>query len=148
MTAAGARVIAAIRDQILLPLGLAALSLHPLAWLGGMQAGALHARLPWLALALLTVLSWSWLSEQQPGSDANHRYAFLVLALSALLAALGRIPLGRRATHLGAPLEAYALETIAGARRRPLSRLGTSALSALAWPLERVVQRLLGMVLQ
>ncbi|MFP5305486.1 MAG: archaeosortase/exosortase family protein [Gammaproteobacteria bacterium] len=129
----------------------AVLALHPALWLvASWRDPAYNPQGAWVALAVALLALWSWTSEQQPGSDSNRRYAYALLALSALVSLVGQLLRVNVVGALTLALDVYALGTLAGlhARRRAVSPLWLSVLFALALPLERVLQRLAGYALQ
>ncbi|HUS24817.1 MAG TPA: hypothetical protein VM369_07700 [Candidatus Binatia bacterium] len=102
----------------------------------------------WFPLTALALLAWSRLSELQPGTDLNLRYACALLAACACVRLLGQ---GLRIRPLCAParsIEVYAIATLAGLHQRPLSPWTRSLLTVCSPPLERVLQRLVGLGLQ
>ena len=97
----------------------------------------------WPLAALLGLLLWSLTSEQLPGSGANLRYVFALLAVSAGLRALAALaPLPRLRT-VPPVIEAYAAATLAGVhpRQRAWSSRSTAVLHALSLPTETLLQR-------
>lgn len=96
-----------------------------------------------LLLVLPAFAAWSYCSEQQPGSEQNQRYVWLLLVVAAALSLL-------RLRALPERLEARAFDAAAGLRQRRelFVPLWLSALLVCSLPIERVLQRLLGYQLQ
>lgn len=146
-----AAVFARIRPGWLLGLSALLLAVHPALWLfESWRDPAYNPQGLWVAAAVLALFAWSYSSEQLPGSESNRRYAFALLALSALVRLAGQV---LRVNVLGAltlALDVYALATLAGLRqrRRAVSPFWLALLFAFSLPLERIVQRLLGYGLQ
>ncbi|MGB1561840.1 MAG: exosortase T [Sinimarinibacterium flocculans] len=127
------------------------LAIEPAGWLlRSWRDAAYNPQGLWIGLAVAALFLWSWASEQQPGSAQNRRYAFALLAVSALVRLVGQV---LRVNVIGAltlALDVYALATLAGlrTRERAVSPFWLSLLFAFSLPLERVVQRLAGYGLQ
>lgn len=127
------------------------LALDPALWLlRTWRDAAYNPQGFWVALAVVALFLWSWASEQQPGSEQNRRYAFALLAFSALVRLAGQL---LRVNVIGAltlAIDVYALATLAGlrTRQRAVSPFWLSILFAGALPLERIAQRLVGYGLQ
>ena len=104
----------------------------------------------WPLAALLGLLLWSLTSEQLPGSGANLRYVFALLAISAGLRALAALAPLPRLHAVPLAIETYAAATLAGVhpRQRAWSSRGTAVLHALSLPTETLLQRSLGYGLQ
>ena len=104
----------------------------------------------WPLAALLGLLLWSLTSEQLPGSGANLRYVFALLAVGAGLRALAALVPLPRLHAVPLAIETYAAATLAGVhpRQRAWSSRGTAMLHALSLPTETLLQRSLGYGLQ
>ena len=112
-------------------------------------ADACDAHNLWPLAVLCGLVLWSLTSEQLPGSSANLRYGFTLLALCAGLRASGAMaPL--RLGQATLAMENYAAATLAGVhpRQRLWSSRGYAFLYTLSLPTETLLQRSLGYGLQ
>lgn len=129
----------------------ALLALRPAQWLiRSWGDPAYNAQGAGVACAVAALALWSWCSEQQPGTEQNRRYAYGLLALSAVVRLVGQLLRVNVVAALTLAIDVYALATLAGLRqrRRAVSPLWLSVLFAFSLPLERVAQRLVGYGLQ
>lgn len=113
-------------------------------------ADACDAHNLWPLALLCGLVLWSLTSEQLPGSSANLRYVFTLLALCAGLRAFGALAPLPRLNQATLAIEVYAAATLAGVhpRQRPWSSRGYALLYTLSLPTETLLQRSLGYGLQ
>lgn len=104
----------------------------------------------WPLAVLSGLVLWSLTSEQLPGSGANLRYVFTLLALCAGLRAFSALAPLPRLNQATLAIEGYAAATLAGVhpRQRPWSSRGYALLYTLSLPTETLLQRSLGYGLQ
>lgn len=113
-------------------------------------ADACDAHNLWLLAVACGLVLWSLTSEQLPGSSANLRYGFTLLALCAAWRACGAMAPLPRLNQATLAIEDYAAATLAVVhpRQRPWSSRGYALLYTLSLPTETLLQRSLGYGLQ
>ena len=116
----------------------------------GRFADACDAHNLWPLALLSGLVLWTLTSEQLPGSSANLRYGFTLLALCTALRACGAMTPLPRLNQATQAIEGYAAATLAGVhpRQRSWSSRGYALLYTLSLPTETLLQRSLGYGLQ
>jgi len=104
----------------------------------------------WVFLLVTALLAWSLGSPRQQASGGHLRWALLLLLATALVRLAGQLLAVNVVGALALVVDVYALGLLLGLqhRRRTLSPLWLALLFACALPLERILQRTLGYLLQ
>lgn len=127
------------------------LALDPVLWLARTWMDPSYdsqGALVFLACAALA--AWSLSSPRASYRPANTRLAFSLLAATAIIRAVGQILAINTIGAVALVLDVYALALLTGLqyRLRPVSPFWLSLCFALSLPVERIVQRTVGYVLQ
>ena len=127
------------------------LALDPILWLARTWMDPSYdsqGALVFLACAALA--AWSLSSPRASYRPANKRLAFSLLAATAIIRAVGQILAINTIGAIALVLDVYALALLTGMqyRLRPISPFWLSLCFALSLPVERIVQRTIGYVLQ
>jgi exosortase/archaeosortase family protein len=101
-------------------------------------------------IAVATLAAWSLSSERQAIPGQNERIAVLLLSATALIRLIAQVSAIDTIGALALVIDVYALARLAGLqhRSRALSPFWLAVAFAFALPLERIVQRSIGFLLQ
>jgi exosortase len=127
------------------------LALHPAAWLvRTWRDPAYDSDGAFVAGAAAALLAWSASSPRTRPPGEERALAAALLGLVALVRLLGRVLAVNTLGALALAVDVLAVGLLAGvsSRQRPLSPLWLAAFFAFSLPVERIVQRVLGLALQ
>lgn len=147
---------AALREidfsRVLFAAAIALLAAGPIAWLINTWLDPAFDSHGFAYFAVVLALAaWSFTSPRaRAASPADRRTAFILLAATALVRLAGQVLAIDTIGALALVIDVYALARLAGLERRAraLSPFWLAAAFAFALPLERIVQRAIGYVLQ
>ena len=132
-------------------LGLALLAIHPLVWLVGTWFDPAYDSYGiWVAALTITLLLWSATSPVQMANSRERLNGFRLLTITAAIRLLGQW-LGINVLGAAAlAVDVYAIGLLLGLNRRarPLAPGWLAILFAFALPIERILQRCFGFILQ
>ena len=132
-------------------LGLALLAIHPLVWLVGTWFDPAYDSYGiWVAALTITLLLWSATSPVQMANSRERLNGFRLLTITAAIRLLGQW-LGINVLGAAAlAVDVYAIGLLLGLNRRarPLAPGWLAVLFAFALPIERILQRCFGFILQ
>ncbi len=132
-------------------LGLVLLAIHPLVWLVGTWFDPAYDSYGiWVAALTVALLLWSATSPVQMANSRERLNGFRLLAITAAIRLLGQW-LGINVLGAAAlAVDVYAIGLLLGLNRRarPLAPGWLAVLFAFALPIERILQRCFGFILQ
>ncbi|MCC9002517.1 MAG: exosortase T, partial [Candidatus Competibacter sp.] len=132
-------------------LGLALLAIHPLIWLVGTWFDPAYDSYGiWVAALTVALLLWSATSPVQMANSRERLNGFRLLTITAAIRLLGQW-LGINVLGAAAlAVDVYAIGLLLGLNRRtrPLAPGWLAVLFAFALPIERILQRCFGFILQ
>ena len=140
-----------VAANLVLVAAAAILAVQPIFWLVGTWRDPSYGSQGLVVFAACLVLfAWSVTSPIVAGSQTRIRHAFFILLATALIRLVGQVMAINTIGAVALVADVYAVGLICGLnrRRRAISPLWLSLCFAFALPVERIVQRSIGYLLQ